>query len=733
MKHTFKYILIGLSLLGIAMTANAQMAYNRSDEGITTGKQVAGPFESEDLGAYYTITLETYAEGESDYSEKASDIVLVLDISGSMKEPYIPTESKTWTANDINNSEIDLYYREWNSSQNWFDYYGPLYVTTTGYGFNQRQVFRGSKVAGGSGTKDLEIPYTGVLYHDVKLDAMKAGVKAFIDIVNDNDRYQADGQTLRSTRLGNRIAIVTYSTNSEYLLTGWTRLGNNAGSVNNNTGYTNLNNAVDRISASGSTNVNLGMSTAQTLMNSATGIKTVVMFTDGIPGNGSWAGTGMDVADSAIETANSIKGNDGKKATIWTVGIFEEMSDSDKANTNKYMSRVSSNYLGVTDMATSATAVDTKYYIEATAGSNLSQIFADIASASTDHPTVDASTQVKDVLASSFSLPEGTKPSDIRLYTSNYTNNQTWATRQTAPSTVTPSITSMQKLDENGQPVFDEEGEPVMLSTVQVTNYDFTSNDSTPTSYDGHWVGPRTVQGVTRYAGQKLIIEFDIVAADGITGGVGTNTNTSQSGVYVKQKDGSYENVNEFVIPHTTLPITLKIKKSGLRHGESATFEIERCRPKNWDETKTLAENIAAMEYNGLGKPIPSKADNAEWDNWTKVIITNKGDNGDPVEKTLIALDPYYVYKISEDTWSWSYDAISTAGQSHENTSTVEINPFNFRNQLKTGDNIPKHAEAVTINHFNYEISTGKQEEHYKSSKDEFQTNPTNTTNPTTE
>lgn len=724
MKHTFKYILIGLSMLGVAMTANAQMAYN-SAGGIVTGKQVTGP----NTDGSYTIKLETYAEGESDYSEKASDIVLVLDISGSMKEPYVPTESRTWTADDIRNSDIDLYYREWNSSQGWFDYYGPLYVTTEGWGWSSRTVLRGSMVAGGSGTKTLEVPYEGVLYHDVKLDAMKAGVQAFLEIVNTNDKYQSDGETLRSTRLGNRIAIVTYSDNYQTLLQGWTRLGNNAGSVTSDQGYTNLSNAVSNITAGGSTRVDLGMSRASTLLSSATGIKTVVMFTDGIPGNGSWSGTGTTYANTTINTANTIKGADGKNATIWTVGIFEDMSTADKQRTDTYMNRVSSNYLGVTNMTSSATAVADKYYIEATAGSSLSQIFADIASESTDHPTVDSSTQVKDVISSSFALPSGASASDITYYTMDFKSDASgWENRQT-PQGVTPVITEMQKLDEAGQPVYDDDGQPVMLNTVQVQGFDYSKDDSTPGRGDGNWVGPRKVQGVTTYAGKKLVIEFKIVQVDGVTGGAGTNTNTSQSGVYVKQPDGTYKNVNEFKVPHTTLPINLKITKTGLRHGESATFEIERCRPKNWDETKTLEQNLAAMEYNGLGKPIPSKGDDEEWENWTKVIVTNKGANGEAVVKTLVALDPYYVYKIEEDTWSWAYDAVATSGQNKENTSTVEVNPFKFKNQARTGEDIPKHAEAVTINHFNYTISggefSGKQEEHYKSSKDQFQTNPT--------
>ena len=722
MKHTFKYILIGLSLLAVSLTTNAQMQYNTVG-GVTTGKQVTGPVVKNGV-AVYTVKLETYAVGESDVQDKASDIVLVLDVSGSMKEPYIPTESKSWTADDIRNSDIDLYYREWNSTQGWFDYYGPLYVTTAGNIWNPRTVIRGEMVAGGSGTKTLEVPYTGVLYHDVKLDAMKEAVIGFIDIVNKNDKYKADGVTPRNTRLGNRIAIVTFSENYSNVA-GLTKLGNNNGAVTNDQGYTYLINSVNSITANGSTNVHLGMNRAQTILNGATGVKTVVMFTDGIPGNGSWSGTGTSTANRAINYSNNIKGTDGSNATVWTIGVFEEMSESDRANTDNYMSRVSSNYVNVTNMTASATPVADKYYIPAAAGSgsSLSQIFADIASASTSHESVDSNTQVKDVISSSFALPQGVSADNsITVYTMDYKSDGSGWENQAIPSGVTPVITSIQKLSETGQPVIDDNNQPVMLDAVQVEGFDYSKDDSYPGAADGNWVGPRTVQGVTTYGGKKLVIEFDIVPVDGVTGGAGTNTNTAQSGVYIKKPDGTYENINEFVVPHTTLPITLRITKTGLRHGESATFEIERCRPKNWVESASLEQNLANMEYNGLGKPVPSKSDNEEWENWTKVIVTNTGANGDPVVKTLVALDPYYIYKIAEDTWSWAYDAISTTGQNKENTSTVEVNPFKFRNVPKTG-NLPKHAEAVTINHF-APTSTGNPDvKNYTSSKDQFKPN----------
>lgn len=730
MKHTFKYILIGLSLLGVSVSASAQMAYNEAN-GIRTGKQVTGP----NTDGSYTITLETYAIGESDFSEKTSDIVLVLDMSGSMTEPVGATTnlgSTSLSYNDVVNGDVEYFIR---AGGYWEKIYGerngsyyylycrpsdPLYLTN--YGTQGSRPYSNGNGRANSASNNIVTNVTGLRSGTSKINALQTSVKTFIGVVNTSDKTNSD-QTPRTTRLGNRMAIVTFES-GQNTVAEWTLLGNAALDVNNNSGYNSLISAIDNLPGpAGGTNAHLGMNTAVSLMNSSSaGNKTIVLFTDGIPGtNGSWNQSGINSANNTINYANNFKGTDGKNGTVWTVGVFTDLSGSDKTNTDNYMSRVSSNYVNVTNMTTTATAVDSKYYIQATSASALEQIFADIASESTKHETVDSSTQVKDVISSSFALPEGIKPEDITLKIADFkSTGNGWENERDAPSTVKATITEMQKLDESGQPAVDEDGNPIMLNTVQVQGFDYTKNDSSPTSFDGHWVGPRKVQGKTTYAGKKVIISFNIVQVEDVTGGVGTNTNTSQSGVYVF-RDGEYQNLNSFVVPHTTLPINLKIKKSGLLHGESATFEIERCRPKNWVETRSLQENINAMEYNALGKPVPSKADDAEWENWSKVIVTNKGKDFDPVEKMIIALDPYYVYKISEDTWSWAYDAVSTAGQSHENTSTVEVNPFNFKNIARTGEDIPKHAEAVTINHFNFTIEGGKQEEHYRSSKGQFQ------------
>ena len=91
MKHSiFKYIAIAAALLATAVNASAQ--YN-IEGGVGTSKQVTGP----DTNGDYTIRLETFATGTSTVTktEKPVDVVLVLDVSGSMNDGGKLTKLKT--------------------------------------------------------------------------------------------------------------------------------------------------------------------------------------------------------------------------------------------------------------------------------------------------------------------------------------------------------------------------------------------------------------------------------------------------------------------------------------------------------------------------------------------------------------------------------------------------------------------------------------------------------------
>ncbi len=718
MKHIFNYILVLSAVFSSAFQAQAQTRAEGDDSqaevvapykhagSMATGKTV----EANDNGTF-TITLETFAEGSSSYEDKSkpADIVLVLDVSGSMKEPYIATESRTWTTSNITSYGKDLYYKQWNNYYQWYDYFGPLYVSN--------RSIRGTEVVTGESI-NLGSSWTGVLYHDVKSIAMEAAVKEFITQMDINDRIGPDGKQ-RNKRLGNRIAIVTFSDNASTEI-GLTYLGNANLDINNTNGITSLNNAVDRLSYSGATYVDAGVQRAGSLFSSGSNsLKTVVVFTDGIPGGGSWSSS---TANNAINYANTIKGTDGSNATVWTIGVFDEMDASTKANVDTYMNRVSSNYVNVTNMTTSATAVDTKYYIEVGSGQSLADAFKAVAEASGGSDSgADSNTQIKDGVTSSFVLPDDATAETINLryYTQAISaDGKSWGAEQEVTG-ITPSFEKTTS-----------EADGKQHNTLVISGFDFAKDDTKKangeTNGDGNWVGLRyKLDGSSFYAGKKLVVKFDITANPNATGGDGTSTNIAESGVYVQKTrpDGTkyYENVNSYDIPHTNLPINIVINKNGLRSGESATFEIFRIKPK-----KVNGEVV----YNAIGKPEPDEGaytpketdgpgeilEGKGWEKWSKVVITNKTkNNGEPLTRKLISLDPSWIYAVVEDQWGWAYTITGEEG-STQTTSSVEINPFSFTNVEK--ENAVKHAEAVTINHFNLNGEyTGTQEEHYKSSK----------------
>ena len=728
MKNIYKYILIGLSLLAVPKVANAQAVNHQG--GVGTTKTVT----AQDEDGNYTIKLETWAEGETTVITKSTpvDVVLVLDVSGSMDFPKGPVEAVTgnFSYNDIANSEYTWFYLTggsywkvyprftegsgWFSSDTYDLYYypgDPRRVGGTGWGNDNT-----STTADGT-------CYSGTLYRgtQTRMDALKAAVGAFIDDIELDDHQDKDGNE-RENRLGNQISIIKFAGNSSNTVGNTTYNSGQAGTANysqivmnltkveNN--VTALKNAVNGFQSMGGTQAGYGMNHANTVLANADADhnKVVVFFTDGDPDD-NYAAIGA----SGNNSTNAYKAKNTYNASVYTIGMFTS-SPGTNTDTYRYLNNVSSNYPQAyvnNGNMTAGTGSDQGFYQDASGNINLTDIFKSISQGiGGSEETIGASTQVRDVVSSSFTIPDGFDAEDVVIYSVRAKKQASLAWDLTTRVDYTPAADQTDAVSA----VIDEQGGNKRLV---VTGFDFSKADTPEgsNSGNGNWVGERYTQADgTFYAGAKLVIEFKIRSITGATGGAGTNTNTADSGVYVL-RDGEYVNVNQYTVPHTTLPINIVIKKTGLRSGESATFEIERVRPKNWDENKTLAQNIAAMEYNDIGKPEPGTA----WADFTKVIVTNKGADKAEVTKTLLALDPYWIYRVAEDAWGWAYTVTgnTSADGTIPNTSTVEVNPFRFVNTEK--EDAVKHAEAVTINHFGYTIQSGafagQQEEHYKSSK----------------
>ena len=163
--------------------------------------------------------------------------------------------------------------------------------------------------------------------------------------------------------------------------------------------------------------------------------RVVVVFTDGIPGSGSWGNSTIsNSANPAIQTSYELKNTYG--ATVYTIGMLNdanpelEISDesNDSARTNKFLHYLSSNYPNAKSMSDGGTGSNQGYYLSASDTASLEAIFKKISeSISTPSISLGSETVIRDVLAEQFTMPANA--SDIKVYTADATsaNGASWA------------------------------------------------------------------------------------------------------------------------------------------------------------------------------------------------------------------------------------------------------------------------------------------------------------------
>lgn len=769
MKNTFKYIAFGIALLASSLALNAQPGTYHEEGGMKTSKKVTGP-----TGGYYTIELESFATGETTVTESATpvDIVLVLDVSGSMDESMdeVKYTARNRQGYTYNNYGYNTYYYKhtdgnyyavarWRPGYNSGNRFLRFNVNGTYWYLSGTDTEATTTQPTGTTTGGATI-WTGVLYERsnvTKMEALKEAVGVFIDEVTKNASEDSQGNP---RNVDNRISIVKFAglgnDNPGYYSNANQYQPSDGGNHRNNDGYNytevvtgltsvlngggaSLKTTVNSLNAGGATAANGGMQLAVNIVSripsDRESNKVVVMFTDGSPTYQN--GFQNTVARGAVSNAYTLKNT--YDATVYTIGVF----DNETTQIRNYMTYTSSNYpqaQGPNDQGTytPGTGSDQGFYQNAS-DADLNEIFKSIAHASgAADATAGASTQVRDVISNSFIMPEG-EAAQITIYTSDITSDgEGWSTPVEAEG-VSYEITTV--TTSTG-----EEHKQLMVTGFDYTKADVVDSETEFTITPGNWVGERYRTATDKYwAGKKLIISFKIKANDEATGGDGANTNHPDSGVYVQRfnEDGTpvlidgkpvYDRVNQYDVPHTNLPLLIKITKDGLRTGESATFQIMRIRPKVDAEGNYVTNAIGKPEPNThTFDPTPKKPgdpalnpddpmdylEGTGWEDWSKVILTNKGVDKAKVEKDLYGLDPGWVYIVIEDDWGWTYTLTGSA--SSMTTSNTEINPFNFHNEPRTvnleGNPIVKHAEAVTINHFETLEGEGGREEHYKSSK----------------
>lgn len=442
----------------------------------------------------FLLTLEAYATGSTTTTttKKPVDIVLVLDVSGSMDD-YMETYS-------ISPDGIYYYYAGSYSG------YQRVYYCSQCRGWYTKEYSwwnHGTQLTPKTSASDTNTSHTQ-FYSDVtKITALKTAVNAFIDNVAKespdsniaivkfagdkkdtvgNDTYRKDGYTYNYSQIVQDLTTV------------------------DETGASSLKTAVNGLIAAGTTLANYGMEHAQTIINGAKDNghqKVVVMFTDGEPnGIKEVSGFEKEVANSAINTSKSIK---DAGATVYTIGCFGSLDADKKANVDTYMNYVSSNYPNATSMTSGGAKADpANYYKTVSSAADLNNIFTEISQTIGGTTVTLGSTSVlRDVISDSFTLPEGADKNSITAYSVDCTavnddGTYSWsANRDTTPYSVT-----------------------VEGKTINVTGFDYAAN----------WVGKDTNTGEMHTPAKKLVVQIPIVLDPDATGSV--DTNGPASGIY---------------------------------------------------------------------------------------------------------------------------------------------------------------------------------------------------------
>lgn len=488
-----------------------------TDNGVELSKK------AETLGnGQYKITLEAYTTGKVSVSTASvpTDIVLVLDESGSMDEVMksyeatyniVPTNSNYYVK--IDGSYIQVQY----CGGGLLKSHDPGWYT--GIHFLRHWGTRYEPMTSKDDTNAKHVQFYERSETTIsKRDALVVAAKEFVQSVYDD---------AMSNNVDHRVAVIGFS--------GKNNASTKVGLVNDiRQNKSNVDSALNRLTANGGTYIEDGMDAAKNAFEKAAPTvntkrkRVVVIFTDGVPGNGSWSQeTIKGSANPAISASYTLKNTYG--ATVYSIGMLDDANPqleisnetNDAPLTNKFLHYLSSNYPDAQSMTNGGSGGNKGYYLAASDSASLKYIFEKISN-EISTPTIDlgSDTIVKDIVSPYFQMPANAK--DITVKTAactSYSNGTAiWGTAETLPK---PGIT------------FDATD-----NSVNVTGFNFTDNFvSEKKKDDGTY-------------GRKLIIEFTVTPKAGFLGGNNVPTNEAQSGVY---SEG--ECIENFEMPEVNVPI----------------------------------------------------------------------------------------------------------------------------------------------------------------------------------
>ena len=485
-------------------------AADQDDSGIVLNKSA----KIQEDGSYQ-ITMEAYATGASSttISTEPADIVLVLDVSGSMDDKM--TQYQKVYAKELdkdkhyyvekNGQYQEIHWRGWliDSWGNWFDSYTP------------------KESAADSNRNHVQF-YQLTISQETKLQSLQNAVNNFITSVADKSPDSNIALVKFAGRKTDSVGNDTYR-EGQYTYN-YTQIVRKLTSASKSA---DLKGSVNGLKAAGATAADYGMQHAQTIINGAANDgkkKVVIMFTDGEPNHHS--GFDGSVANATITASKNMK---TAGTTVYTIGVFSGANGmpvsnlNSLSNTNKYMHLVSSNYKDATAMNSPGTATyptgGKSYYLSAGSADELNSIFQQISQeVGGSTSKLDEKATIRDIVTPYFNLPANA--SDVQVYTAESDGStDQWKDKVAFDGTVS-----------------------IQDNTVSVSGF----------SYKDNWCGSHTEGDTTTFHnGKKLIIQFAVTAKDGFLGGNDVLTNGAESGIY--DKDGKV--VKLFAQPTVNVPI----------------------------------------------------------------------------------------------------------------------------------------------------------------------------------
>jgi len=728
MNNIFKYIVSFVALVsGLAVCAqNLPSGVYLEENGVAYAKRAVINNDGT-----YTIDLETFVTGEvtTTYEAVPVDVVLVLDVSGSMKEAISSTQSYVEASvtalygYDYDNYSPTSYYYKYN------DNYYPLYIGRGGSMGNRRYYlfFRDNtnttryintsgQVVNNQPT-NVTSQYTNLLNSNVqlytsqtinvtKMDALKTAVQAFIDQIAHNDLYEDDTYAHpRAQALGNQISIVKFAEPTYYSSsTSWVNGNSTTPTIEpgnhfpeyresgGNYQYRNFStNYYEPASYTryNCTEVLKGFTLTGNEQN-VTSLKSAVSSI--IEAGSTAADYGMNLARLLIDRPEVSARNSNKVVVFFTDGAPTHASNFDQTVANTAVQHANS-IKGITygsgENATHPIIYSVGIFTSTVSG-NVNTFMTNIATDASHYVNASGGTaeDLKDIFTaiahssggSGNAQVTGQSTLTVDVVSSSFSvpkgfeqNPANAVTVLVAPCTGITTIGGHDYLTFGQAKAPTEYGLAVITPSISEAD---NKVSTTGFDYSGNWCGP-DASSPTGYHGYKQIIRFVITVNDDAVGGPAVETNTSGSGIYLP---GSDKPLVEFNIPTVKLPVQIWIQKVGLMEGDNAVFTLART---------PFVENFDPAT--------------AVWENWGTKIVVGPDDYDPETGKYLkkqVGLNPDYYYRIKEDAWAFGY-TYQLGGVQYTFGDTIQ-NPFVFTNT----PNNKKYDESSVRNTFKERTST---------------------------